>query len=390
MFIQQAPQIPRIECPSTACPDDSLSPPNNEEVSQDHSKEKKEDCELNGPIGDKLISREDAPAHQENSSLLKNNDAKISEACDSEIQPTHRNNSSLQEEKDACVSETSASDTQPAKQENTALKHDEKTGISQTSECEIVPEQGIKDVNEVSTDILSENFKPNGYADAENHLELSNDEKQRDEDSNTNEHKGNTSTNQIIDEDDCMSHSDMHTSSLELQGGRKSKPKKSSRASTPAKYFTRRSVTCCFDGTVTPTVSRLRPRTPCSQSTRRSLSAHCDSPLDLYTPSRRSAARKTPRYSVSKAAQLEDQHETHDASILPVSLEGEMTTAGNLSHDTDPTKKSATENSLPLLLPNRATTQVGSKISCQKESYSPLMTPGESTIYSFSFHSFAC
>lgn len=389
LYFQQVPQIPRIECSSAARPDDPLSPPLMEEVSQDHSNDKKEDCELTGPVGDRLISKEDAPAHQKNSSFHEKDESKISEACESEIQPTHQNSLSQHDKKDEYISETNESETQSAKQ-NTPLKNGKHADISPTNECEIEPKPDIEYVNEALTDKLLEDFKPYKDSEAENHHELYNDEKQMDEDNNVSKHKEDTGRNQMIDEGDGMSHSGIHTSSLEVWSEEKSKPKKSSRAATPAKYLTRRSVACCFDGTVTPTVSRLRPRTPCSRSTRRSLSAHCDGPWELYTPGRRSSARKTPRHSVSKAAKLKDLHKTHDASILPVSLEDEMTAAGSITHDTEAGKVNTTEKSLPLLHPHKTTTDVELKFSCQKESYSPLMTPGEATTYSFSFHCFPC
>ena len=176
-------------------------------------------------------------------------------------------------------------------------------------------------------------------------------------------------------DDDCLSPGGMHSSRLEVQKGKKSKPKKSGRAATPAKYLSRRSVSCCFDGTVTPTVSRLRPRTPCSRSTRRSLSAHCDTPFELYTPVKRS--------SVSKANKLKALRETPNTSLLPVLLDDKITATGSPSHSTEAEVVKATEKSQPLLDPHKTTTVV--QLKSQKESRSPLMTPGESTIFLCNF-----
>ncbi|KAK3864998.1 hypothetical protein Pcinc_029354 [Petrolisthes cinctipes] len=74
-------------------------------------------------------------------------------------------------------------------------------------------------------------------------------------------------------------------------------------AVTPRKHITRRSSTCCFNEFVTPFASRLRPRTPCSRSTRRSQSAHCDIPAEFYThvpTSARKIIRKSVTSSVKK------------------------------------------------------------------------------------------
>nr|XP_053656165.1 uncharacterized protein LOC128704976 [Cherax quadricarinatus] len=60
---------------------------------------------------------------------------------------------------------------------------------------------------------------------------------------------------------------------------------------TPRRRYPRRSsARCCGNDLATPNMPRLRPRTPCSRKTRRSISAHCDSPY-LITPSRRTPAR---------------------------------------------------------------------------------------------------
>ncbi|XP_071530081.1 uncharacterized protein [Panulirus ornatus] len=67
--------------------------------------------------------------------------------------------------------------------------------------------------------------------------------------------------------------------------------KRRSDMATPAKSYPRKSVSCC-DDYFTPSMSRLRPRTPCSRCTRRSLSVHCDPPSEGITRSNKKASSK--------------------------------------------------------------------------------------------------
>lgn len=63
-------------------------------------------------------------------------------------------------------------------------------------------------------------------------------------------------------------------------------------------------------------MTRLRPRTPCSRSTRCSLSAHTDLPLNIsLTPGRRSSARKSIRRSLAVSLKTEER-----ASASPIRL----------------------------------------------------------------------
>ncbi|XP_068241808.1 uncharacterized protein [Palaemon carinicauda] len=79
---------------------------------------------------------------------------------------------------------------------------------------------------------------------------------------------------------------------------------------------TRRSarISSCIDNTMTPTMSKLRPRTPCSRSTRRSMSAHTDFMVDqIVTPKvNKSSRRSTRRSLVNKM-----RSETRD-SVVPL------------------------------------------------------------------------
>lgn len=84
-------------------------------------------------------------------------------------------------------------------------------------------------------------------------------------------------------------------------------PKRRISVATPAKYRTRKSASCCED--VTPSMSRLRPRTPCSRKTRRSLSAHCDPPSERITRSGKKASCKSSRRSVNDAVKLNNINE---------------------------------------------------------------------------------
>ncbi|KAG0710791.1 hypothetical protein GWK47_022075 [Chionoecetes opilio] len=244
--------------------------------------------------------------------------------------------------------------------------------VSPDDECETEPESDTRNVNEAMTDDLPEDLKAHNTSEAEIHLQLSDNEGEMDE--TPGEPKEITERNQAVSGDDCLSPSGSHTSRLEAPSEEKAKPKKSIRANTPAKYLTRKSVGCCFDGSVTPTVSRLRPRTPCSRTTRRSLSAHCDSPWEMhtpYTPGRRSSARKTPRKSVSKASKLKDLHESHE-NLQPVLLDGEA--GGSFSHDPETGTVNATEESQQPNHPE-SITDVKLKVVSQIKSFSPLLTP---------------
>ncbi|XP_047497553.1 uncharacterized protein LOC125044720 isoform X2 [Penaeus chinensis] len=108
--------------------------------------------------------------------------------------------------------------------------------------------------------------------------------------------------------------------SLRLTPEKTTRTRRKSKAKTPARRSTRRSIACCSEAT--PTMSRLRPRTPCSRSTRRSLSAHCDSPVErMYTPLRQaSARRRSTRRSVGSALKLNNISETPIADIPKFNL----------------------------------------------------------------------
>ncbi|XP_042209164.1 uncharacterized protein LOC121857250 isoform X1 [Homarus americanus] len=90
----------------------------------------------------------------------------------------------------------------------------------------------------------------------------------------------------------------LDTGSIQEENKNGYRSKRRGNVATPAKRITRRSTACCGDDFVTPTISRLRPRTPCSRSTRRSISAHCDSPPEMmFTPRLRASAKKSSRRS---------------------------------------------------------------------------------------------
>lgn len=109
--------------------------------------------------------------------------------------------------------------------------------------------------------------------------------------------------------------------SLHLSPEKTTRTRRKSKAKTPARRSTRRSIACCSEA-ITPTLSRLRPRTPCSRSTRRSLSAHCDSPVErMYTPLRQaSSRRRSTRRSVGSALKLNNISEAPIADIPKFSL----------------------------------------------------------------------
>ncbi|XP_063590270.1 uncharacterized protein LOC134767153 [Penaeus indicus] len=109
--------------------------------------------------------------------------------------------------------------------------------------------------------------------------------------------------------------------SLRLSPEKTTRTRRKSKAKTPARRSTRRSIACCSEA-MTPTLSRLRPRTPCSRSTRRSLSAHCDSPVErMYTPLRQaSARRRSTRRSAGSALKLNNISEAPIADIPKFTL----------------------------------------------------------------------
>ncbi|XP_064119241.1 titin homolog isoform X2 [Macrobrachium nipponense] len=66
---------------------------------------------------------------------------------------------------------------------------------------------------------------------------------------------------------------------------------------------TRRSarISGCIDTTLSPVMSKLRPRTPCSRSTRRSMNAHTDFMIDqIATPRVQKSLRKSSRRSIKR------------------------------------------------------------------------------------------
>ena len=72
---------------------------------------------------------------------------------------------------------------------------------------------------------------------------------------------------------------------------------------------TRRStrISGCLDFSLTPMTTKLRPRTPCSRSTRRSLTAHTDfMPDSLMTPRTRTSVRRSTRRSTAKKLRNSD------------------------------------------------------------------------------------
>ncbi|XP_045597284.2 microtubule-associated protein 1B isoform X1 [Procambarus clarkii] len=93
------------------------------------------------------------------------------------------------------------------------------------------------------------------------------------------------------------------------------KASKRSSVATPRNRYTRKSVACCGDGILTPSLSRLRPRTPCSRNTRRSLSAHCD-PQPEFTPSRRTPGRKSYRHSMNSAKIIPELSSDVESTVL--------------------------------------------------------------------------
>ncbi|KAK4314212.1 hypothetical protein Pmani_014493 [Petrolisthes manimaculis] len=97
-----------------------------------------------------------------------------------------------------------------------------------------------------------------------------------------------------------------------------SKLQRKSYAVTPRKRITRRISTCCYNELVTPFASRLRPRTPCSRSTRRSQSAHCDIPAEFYSrvpTSARKNIRKSMTSSVKKrVSEMQTENHRQDSS----------------------------------------------------------------------------
>lgn len=206
-------------------------------------------------------------------------------------------------------------------------------------------------------------------SELENNVELL-DDKKIDEDLVTNE--GRNEYDQVIPEDEKSNLSNVNTSTLEVVDEEDSRPKKN-KLTTPAKRLTRRSVPCCIDGTVTPLLSRLRPRTPCSRSTRRSLSAHCDMPHEFCTPAKRSA-RKTPRRSVSKAAKRQSFSESNIGSSASITHEeGGVIAAERLPHDNEGLVDAANTSVPHLNIQN--TPGITLNVLPLKEE-SPLMTPG--------------
>ncbi|KAK8391449.1 hypothetical protein O3P69_017199 [Scylla paramamosain] len=305
-------------------------------------------------------------ADQEKSFMQEDNNAYTSEASENETELGNQENLSLQEDH-VCISESNESTIQTANQEKSP-KQDKNVDVSQTDECELESESDRRNVHEMLADQIPEDINHDENAEAEDHPEsLCNKEKMNEDICAKPEE--NTEGTCVRAEDNCLSLHGGHISPLKVQNGENAnpKPKRSSRAATtPAKYLTRRSIACCFDGTVTPTLSRLRPRTPCSRNTRRSLSAHCDSPWEMYTPSRRCSVKKTPRRSVSKAPKLTGLQESHDASLMAP----EITVARSLYCDTEAEMVNASEKSVPLSDLHKTTT-----VYDLKNSSSPLMTP---------------
>ncbi|XP_069988015.1 enolase-phosphatase E1 isoform X2 [Penaeus vannamei] len=131
-----------------------------------------------------------------------------------------------------------------------------------------------------------------------------------------------------MEEEDCALE-DNEPLSLHLSSEKTTHTRRKSKAKTPARRSTRRSIACCGEG-ITPTLSRLRPRTPCSRSTRRSLSAHCDSPVErVYTPLRQaSSRRRSTRRSVGSALKLKNISEAPITDIPKFSLPCESNAEG--------------------------------------------------------------
>ncbi|XP_042888918.1 uncharacterized protein LOC122264197 isoform X3 [Penaeus japonicus] len=127
---------------------------------------------------------------------------------------------------------------------------------------------------------------------------------------------------QAMEQEDCASEAS-EALTLHLSPEKTTRTRRKSKAKTPVRR-SRRSVACCGEG-VTPTMSRLRPRTPCSRSTRRSLSAHCDSPIErVFTPLRQaSARRRSTRRSVGSALKLNNISETPIGDIPRFNLPSE-------------------------------------------------------------------
>ncbi|MPC18574.1 hypothetical protein E2C01_011462 [Portunus trituberculatus] len=350
---------------------------------------------------DSLSSEEDKTCEIEiepenNKRLSLQEEACVSETSENIIQCTTQEKSLIQMDRNACISETSENETEIKNQDDLPLQEEKVAYISESNECSIQateqeesPKQDnnvyISQINDCVLESESDRNVHEMLADKVPEVDLNHDENTEAEnlpESLCNQEKMNkdicveleekTEESCERTEDNCLSLSGRHTSSVEVQEREttKPKPKRSSRAAvTPAKHLTRRSVACCFDGTVTPTLSRLRPRTPCSRSTRRSLSAHCDSPWGMYTPSKRCSVKKTPRRSVSKAATLTGLEESHDASLMAL----ELTATRSFHQDTEAEVNVLERSVLPDV--HKMTT-----VDELKKSSSPLMTPGESYV----------
>ncbi|CAL4073785.1 unnamed protein product, partial [Meganyctiphanes norvegica] len=88
---------------------------------------------------------------------------------------------------------------------------------------------------------------------------------------------------------------------------------KGSLSCTPSRRRSTHAKSCCNTGSP---MSRLRPRTPCSRSTRRSIAAHTDHPQNLsFTPGRRSSTRRSIRRSLVASLKNEER-----AAASPIKL----------------------------------------------------------------------
>ncbi|XP_050733988.1 uncharacterized protein LOC127007270 [Eriocheir sinensis] len=342
----QTSEAKRTEHLSSGCIDDPISS-QALEVSLDHSDARKEDM---------AISKEVSPMKECPSILQKNDDGDISETGDCETQSVYKNDLFPQEDNIVCTSDTTENENSPHKE---AFGPD----TSKTSENEIQPDPVTL------SDELPGDSKHQEKSEPENNLEMLIDEKIDEEPAASEEKSG---YDQVKPEDESSNLSNMNTYALEVLDEDDSRPKRK-RLSTPAKRVTRRSAACCLDGTMTPLLSRLRPRTPCSRSTRRSLSAHCDMPIELCTPARRST-KKTPRRSVSKSAKRQVLYEADIGSPFPVPLDGGINDAGRLARDNEDRMMDAKNTSEPQLHP-QLTPGISLNDPSLKESSSPLMTP---------------
>lgn len=353
--------------------------PANQKLSPEQEKSSESETEVENK--ENLSLREDAcisettenmiqSAAQENSLMQEEKNACILEVNEGETEFENQEHLPLQEEIDANISKSDKCTIQAAEQEKSP-KQDQNADVSQTNGCKLELESDIN-VHENLADLIAEDLNHDKNTEAENNSESMCNQEKINEDICV-KHEENAEGCSERAKDNCLSPHGGHTSSLEMQDKENAnpKPKRSRRAATtPAKHL-RRSVACCFDGTVTPTLSRLRPRTPCSRSTRRSLSAHCDSPWEMFTPSRRCSVKKTPRCSVSKEAKLTGLQESHNASLMA----SEITATTNLHHDTKAVVVNVPEKPAPLPDLHKMAT-----VDELKKSSSPLMTPGESVI----------